>query len=116
MKEVTLEQTMKWHKGNDIWAVALIHPVFDKTNVIVPDPVQPVMQEFADVFKEPTNLPPARTLDHAIHLLPGAAPVNSKPYRYSPLQKDEIERQVADMLKAGTITPSLSSFLPLFYW
>uniref|UniRef100_A0A8R7Q9C6 Reverse transcriptase domain-containing protein n=1 Tax=Triticum urartu TaxID=4572 RepID=A0A8R7Q9C6_TRIUA len=110
IKEVTLEQTLKWHKGNDVWAVALIHPVFDKKSDNVPAPVQPLLQEFADVFKEPTELPPSRTLDHAVHLLPGSAPVNSKPYRYSPLQKDEIERQVAEMLKAGTITPSLSSF------
>ena len=90
--------------------MALIQPVWDKKPDPVPDPVQPLLQEFADVFKEPTELPPSRTLNHAIHLLPGAAPVNSKPYRYSPLQKDEIERQVAEMLKAGTITPSLSSF------
>ena len=31
-------------------------------------------------------------------------------YRYSPLQKDEIERQVQDMIAAGIITPSLSPF------
>lgn len=48
--------------------------------------------------------------DHVIALLPETAPVNSGPYRYSPLQKDEIERQVAEMIQAGIITPSLSPF------
>jgi hypothetical protein len=36
--------------------------------------------------------------------------VNSRPYRYSPLHKDEIERQVAEMLKAGLIKISTSPF------
>jgi hypothetical protein len=36
--------------------------------------------------------------------------VNARPYRYSPLHKDEIERQVAELLKAGLIVPSVSSF------
>jgi hypothetical protein len=43
-------------------------------------------------------------------LLPNSAPVNSRPYRYSPKQKDEIERQVTSMLQDGTIVPSLSPF------
>lgn len=36
--------------------------------------------------------------------------MNSRPYRYSPQHKDEIEKQVAELLKAGLITPSSSPF------
>jgi hypothetical protein len=39
-----------------------------------------------------------------------ARPPNSKPYRYSPLQKDEIERQVTEMLRSGVITHSMSPY------
>ena len=45
-----------------------------------------------------------------IPILPNAVPVNSKPYRYSPLHKDEIERQVKELLAAGLITPSTSPY------
>jgi hypothetical protein len=37
-------------------------------------------------------------------------PVNCKPYRYSSQQKDEIDKQVNGMIKAGTMLPSLSPF------
>jgi hypothetical protein len=43
-------------------------------------------------------------------LLPNSAPDNSHPYRYSPLHKDEIERQVKHLLETGLITTSTSSF------
>jgi hypothetical protein len=55
-------------------------------------------------------LPPARPCDHSIPLVPGAQPVQVRPYRYPPLLKDEIERQVTDMLKLGIIRPSASPF------
>ena len=40
----------------------------------------------------------------------GAPPANGLPYRYSPLQKDEIECQVDEMLQSGVITHSVSPF------
>ena len=36
--------------------------------------------------------------------------MNTKPYRYSPLHKDEIERQVKELLSNGLITQSTSPF------
>jgi hypothetical protein len=68
------------------------------------------LQEFKDVFVTNNKLPPHRSYDHAIPLLPNSAPVNSKPYRYSPHHKDEIEKQVQELLADGLITPSTSPF------
>ena len=66
-----------------------------------------VLTEFQDVFETPTGLPPHIVYDHAITLEVGHNPPNSRPYRHSPQQKDEVERQVADMLKAGIVKPSM---------
>lgn len=68
------------------------------------------MAEFQDLFAAPKSLPPSRVFDHHIPLLPGSVPVNSRPYRYAPLHKDEIERQVLALMKAGLIVPSASPF------
>ena len=51
-----------------------------------------------------------RDHDHAIHLIPRSVPPNIRLYRYPYVQKSEIERMVAEMLEAGIIQPSESSF------
>uniref|UniRef100_A0ACD5TW14 Uncharacterized protein n=1 Tax=Avena sativa TaxID=4498 RepID=A0ACD5TW14_AVESA len=76
--------------------VQCMEEVSDKETVS--EAIEMVLQEFGSVFAEPTELPPARQFDHAIPLIEGAKPVNLRPYRYSPEQKDEIEKQVAQML------------------
>jgi len=65
---------------------------------------------FADVFTEPTGLPPARDCDHNIHLKPGTEPVAVRPYRYPQLQKDELEKKCDAMLQQGIIRPCTSPF------
>ena len=75
-----------------------------------PPAVQAVLDTFSDVFATPAGLPPERPYDHAIPLIPEAAPFNSRSYRYSPAHKDEIEKQVRSMLEAGIIVPSMSPY------
>jgi hypothetical protein len=66
--------------------------------------------EFVDPFAVPQQLPPSRQYDHYIPLVPGAIPVNSRPDRYSPFHKNEIEKQIKALLEAGLIVPSVSTF------
>jgi hypothetical protein len=69
-----------------------------------------ILEEFAMVFQPLSQLPPERACDHVIPLIPGAKPVHIRPYKYPPSLKDEIEKQVADMLHKGIIQPSTSAF------
>ena len=46
-------------------------------------PLLQLKQQFHTVFEEPQNLPPSRgVFDHRIPVMPGAKPVNIRPYRY----------------------------------
>lgn len=81
----------------------------DSSVNLLPIEVQSLLQQFGHVFEEPDGLPPSRACDHEIPLIPGARPVNIHPYKYPPL-RDEIEKQVSDMLQKGIIQPSASLF------
>eukprot|EP00253_Pinus_taeda_P020057 PITA_20057 len=72
--------------------------------------LQIVLDNHSKVFETPKGIPPIRDHDHAIHLIPGSVPPNIRPYGYPYAQKSEIERMVAEMLEAGIIQPSQSSF------
>jgi hypothetical protein len=69
-----------------------------------------LLSKFDSVFSKPTSLPPVRACDHSIPLVQGASPVYIRPYRYSPTLKDEIERQISEMLHSDIIRPSSSTF------
>ncbi|KAG9450237.1 hypothetical protein H6P81_010202 [Aristolochia fimbriata] len=58
----------------------------------------------------PAGLPPARSHDHQITLLPNTPTVNVRPYRYPHAHKTEIETVVREMLQSGIIQPSTNVF------
>jgi hypothetical protein len=69
-----------------------------------------LLQEFLDLFNNPSSLPSIREVDHRITLKEGTEPVNVRPYRYAHYQKNEIEKQVQDMLTTEIVRPSTSPF------
>jgi hypothetical protein len=79
----------------------------------IPAGVQEVLHKYSELFQEPKSLPPQRNCDHSIPLQQGTQPVNIKPYRYSLTQKDEIEKQLKEMLQQGIINSNTSSFASL---
>lgn len=83
-------------KGNDIWGFVLVDNITQtsstkpKEPITPPEEIQTLLTAYKDVFTNPKILPPPRTYDHAIPLIPGSIPINSRPYHYSPLHKIEI--------------------------
>jgi len=69
-----------------------------------------LLDELLDSFAEPHGLPPPRSRDHNIILLPGSQPVVVRPYQYPATHKDELERQCVAMLDQGLICRSSSAF------
>jgi len=115
LSAISTQKTYNATKGNDVWAFVLLDQVSPPSltttaDTTLPPDITKLLQSYSDVFHDPKVLPPQRTYDHAIPLLPGAVPINSRPYHYSPLHKTEIENQVQQLLQAGLITHSHSPF------
>lgn len=72
--------------------------------------VNDVLKEFPEVFTDQIRLPPERTQVHRIQLYPEHGPINVRPYKYPHHQKEEIEKQVGELLEAGIIRPSMSAY------
>jgi hypothetical protein len=51
-----------------------------------------LLDKYSSVFQLPTGLPPVRDCDHQIPLIPGANPVQMRPYRYASALKSEIDK------------------------
>ncbi|XP_019450613.1 PREDICTED: uncharacterized protein LOC109352884 [Lupinus angustifolius] len=80
-------------------------------NPPTPDPqIQLLLDNYKNIFQTPTSLPPSRTHDHHIPLIPSSTPVTSKPYRYPHSQKDTMTTMLKEMLNSGIVTPSTSPF------
>ena len=68
------------------------------------------VKKYPTMFGDIWDLPPKRSQDHRIPLLPGSGPMNMKPYKYPHYQKQKIEKMVDDMLKQGIIQVSRSPY------
>ena len=68
------------------------------------------VRKYPSMFGELRGLPPIRSQDHRISLLPGSGPVSVKPYRYPHYQKQEIKKMGDEMLRQGIIQLSCSPY------
>jgi hypothetical protein len=85
----------------------MYHPFKEKEN----SPLQALLEAYQHIFSDPRGLPPVRRHDHMMSLKDESQTVNLRPYRYSGLQKDMLEKLVAEMLEAGIVQPSNSPFI-----
>ena len=69
-----------------------------------------IINQFSDIFAEPRELPPQKSHDHSIPLLPRTSPISVRPYRHLYYQKDKIEKIVKELLGTRVIQPSQSPY------
>ena len=70
-----------------------------------------ILSEFKDVFEAKPGCPPYRfDLSHTIRLEPGAIPPFRRPYRLSLQEREEVEKQVRELLAKGLIEPCASPY------
>lgn len=93
---------------NTAYALVVFEENEDKNEP--PPIIQPLLDEFHDVFPEeiPPGLPPMRDIQHCIDFVPGAFIPNKAAFRMSPKEHDKFQRQVDDLVAKGLIRESKS--------
>lgn len=109
---VSAAQVQAMVKSNSILYMVHLNAIDadSQAELVLPPEIQELLSQFSDLFEEPTTIPPPRAGDHQIPLMAGAQPFRLRPYRYSPTLKDEIEKQITEMLLKGWIQHSSSPF------
>jgi hypothetical protein len=84
----------------------------DETNQSLPSLAISLLQEFEDVFPEemPNELPPIKGIEHQIDFVPRAAIPNQPADKSNPEEKNELQRQVEDLMSKGYVRESMSPF------
>lgn len=73
---------------HDIWETVVVSTTFPPQLPEVLERIHTILLDFADAFNDPQVLPPHRIFYHTIALLPDSVPVNARPNRYNPQQKE----------------------------
>ena len=92
-----------------IWQVTA-KTSLDQTTEPLPSQIQAILDRYLMVLQPPSDLPPSRPCNHSIPLIPRAQLVFIHPYRCPSALKDEIEKQVLEMLSQDLIRPSSGTF------
>lgn len=69
-----------------------------------------IQNKVLKIFTSHTSLPSNKALFPVCPTLPNAPTPYRKPYRLSPLEEQEVEKQIADLLSKGFIEPSCSPY------
>lgn len=86
-----------------------LHARMDSSQKAWPE-LEPLLEQFGEVFEGSKGHPPRRWQDHKKTFKEGAQPVNIRPYSYSNLYMDVIERMVKEMVDVGVIRSSISPY------
>ncbi|XP_060181990.1 uncharacterized protein LOC132611597 [Lycium barbarum] len=107
-----LQLKKRVHRQEPTFLATLCIEEIERSSGPIPMPVKELMKEFEDVMPQDMSkrLPPRRTVDHEIALVPGAKPPARAPYRMSQPELTEFRRQLTEMLDTGIIVPSKSPY------
>ncbi|GKD79059.1 reverse transcriptase [Tanacetum coccineum] len=120
----TQQTTVQWMQGNNkegkgkrvVELSSMSVCVYPATllklevNDSVPEEIVKVLQDYESVFEISTGLPPKRSHDQSIPLIPNTPPISIRPYRHPPNKKDAVELMVKELLDSGVIRNSQSPF------
>lgn len=105
------EEQSKFHQEEAYFLVQLtvINGEQCEMDKIAPE-YHELLQQYADIFAVPQELPPPRSHNHSIPLKPDSQPISARPYKCLIAHKEEIEKITKEMLSAGVIRNNTSPF------
>ena len=103
-----LERTL--YQSAKGWVLYICHKAETQPTPECSLQLQALCEEYAMIFEEVIGLPPKRSHDHQISVVPGTEPINLRPYRHPWEQKNIIEKMVDEMLETGIIRNSRSHY------
>ena len=107
--EPTILASLHEHK-NRKEMILFTPPQNDQTETPLHPLANQLLKTFTHVFPDelPSGLPPKRSIQHHIDLVPGAILPNKPAYRTNPKDTMEIQRQVEELISKGLVRESLS--------
>ena len=89
----------------DLPVIEVMKTKIAKVDSSVQQQLKAMLEELQDVFpdKLPYGPPPKRQINHEIDTVPGEAPPHKSPYKLSPVEMDELKRQIETLLEQGWI-------------
>ena len=105
LKEIKKDQEMQF--------VVVRKPRVILTNTFMDDlleEIQELLENFADIIvdESPHSLPPIKSINHHIDLIPEANLPNKVAYRLIPRENEEVKKQVQELLDKGLVREILS--------
>lgn len=86
-------------------------PTLEKPNTALHPGLIALLKQFFHMFDEPKTLPHVRRYDHKIPLSNENQTFKRRPYKYPMIQKNEIERMVAEMQSSSKKKMVLGDFV-----
>lgn len=87
--EEEMGRELRKQKEGAILQIFSLEGKLPSSNQCLDSQLAKLMLSFSDVFSEPKSLPPNRTHNHQIPLLPGNGPISVRPYHYPHFQKTQ---------------------------
>ena len=108
---ISRQQLAKASNSDELFAIYNLSTSEDKT-IPIPQEAKSLIKEFQDIFPStlPNNLPPKRTVDHSIELIPESELPSRPTYRLSYIKMNELKKQLSELLQKEFIRPSVSPF------
>ena len=92
---------------SDVFLTSLLAAI-KSTSTEIPISQMPIVQDFEDIFQEILGLPLKREIDFCIELVPGTSLISKTPYRMTPMEIQELKKQVQELKHLDFVRPSTS--------